>query len=59
MRIEGQVWESMESRQEEAWLQLAPKRRREILDEARIERVSSQAVSSNQEDKREMRAVTK
>ena len=56
--VDKRVYEDMEKQGEMAWLQLPPKRRREILDEAQTEAVTSQAVSSNLEDQREMRQVT-
>lgn len=57
MSIEVEVFENMEQRSEACWLQLPPKRRREILDEGNLKKITSQAVQASKEDERELRQV--
>ena len=52
------VWEAFEENQDEAWTALPPKRRREILDEARIELITTPGGSAKKaEDRQEKEAM--
>ena len=57
LELSVEVFEGMEKRSEASWMQLPPKRRREILEEGNLEKITSQAVQASKEDERELRQV--
>ena len=51
--IQLPVWEEFEEKQEQSWLLLPPKRRREILETARLDRLSGQTGGEVKKQKQE------
>ena len=54
-QIELGVWQELEARQDNFWISLPPKRRREILSEAQLERVSSQRPTRGSDQEKELK----
>ena len=51
--IDLSVWEGLEESKEDLWMALPPKRRRQIIDEARTEMVTSQGKTQSKADEQE------
>ena len=53
LEISLSIWEGLDKGKEDLWMALPPKRRKQILDEARTELVTSQGTSQNKADMKE------